>query len=350
MSEETIYDSNEVKQSLVNKGHNQNDGKNEVIPAVSSNKGKKKGLGAAGAAGIAGVAGVGLGVLTPKLVFPNSANDEDSEVVDEGGSSSFSGHLTGHDMDVATSVDDSMSFGEAFAAARQEVGPGGLFVWHGHTYGTYYGNEWNAMSPEDKEQYWADVFHTTAQLSHEAESQENNIEQGNNDNLSNEMNEVSEVNDSNEENGSITEPQPPTSPEEASSEPELLVIHEDDLVSSSDEDGDGSVDVVIATVNDNEVEDMIVDFDGDGQFDTLILDGDSENVVEINGLEIVPNDDSGLTHDEDLDSSVNDGCTIISDISDDNIIAENPDVDALASLTPDPDITIDNNMDMSDFA
>lgn len=350
MSEETIYDSNEVKQSPVNKGQDKNDGKNEVTPSVSSNKGKKKVFGTAGAAGIAGVAGVGLGVLTPKLVFPNSTDEEISEAGDEGGSSSFSGHLTGHDMDVATSVDDSMSFSEAFAAARQEVGPGGLFVWHGHTYGTYYANEWNAMSPEDKDQYWADVFHTTTQLSHEAESQENNIEQGNNDNLSNEMNEVSEANDSNEENGNITEPQPPTPPEEVSSEPELLVIHEDDLVSSSDEDGDGSVDVVIATVNENEVEDMIVDFDGDGQFDTLILDGDSENVVEINGLEVVPDDDSGLILDEGINSCEDDGCLINPDFPDDNVLAENPDVDALASLTPDPDITIDNNMDMSDFA
>lgn len=339
MSEETIFDPNEVKQSPIDNGQKQNvenNTKNETTQSLSSGKEKKKGLGAAGAASIAGAAGVGVGLLTPMLAFPNSS--EDLEVSDVSGSSSFSGHLTGHDMEMATSVDDSMSFNQAFAAARQEVGPGGLFVWHGHTYGTYYANEWNAMSPEDKEQYWADVFHTTAQLSHEAESQENNIEQGNNDDLSNEMNEVSEVNDSNEENGSITEPQP-------------LVIHEDDLVSSSDEDGDGSVDVVIATVNDNEVEDMIVDFDGDGQFDTLILDGDSENVVEINGLEIVPNDDTDLVVDDELNSDgVDYGSCDDTNASDDNVIAENPDVDDLASLAPDPEITIDNNMDMSDFA
>jgi len=67
-------------------------------------------------------------------------------------------------MAVATSVDDSMSFGQAFAAARTEVGPGGLFMWHGNTYGTYYKEEWDAMSAEDKEQYWTDVHHTTAHL------------------------------------------------------------------------------------------------------------------------------------------------------------------------------------------
>ena len=50
-------------------------------------------------------------------------------------------------------VSDSMSFGEAFAAARAEVGPGGVFYWHGGVYGTYYADEWNAMTAEDKQEY-----------------------------------------------------------------------------------------------------------------------------------------------------------------------------------------------------
>lgn len=54
------------------------------------------------------------------------------------------------EIDVADSVNDSMSFGEAFAAARAEVGPGGVFEWHGQTYNTYNAGEWNAMSDEQK--------------------------------------------------------------------------------------------------------------------------------------------------------------------------------------------------------
>ena len=50
-------------------------------------------------------------------------------------------------------VSDSMSFGEAFAAARAEVGPGGVFYWHGGVYGTYYANEWDAMTAEDKQEF-----------------------------------------------------------------------------------------------------------------------------------------------------------------------------------------------------
>lgn len=50
---------------------------------------------------------------------------------------------------VAT-VQDDMTFAEAFQSARAQVGPGGVFEWHGGVYGTYTADEWNAMSAEDK--------------------------------------------------------------------------------------------------------------------------------------------------------------------------------------------------------
>lgn len=46
-----------------------------------------------------------------------------------------------------------MSFGEAFAAARAEVGPGGVFIWHGGIYNTYTADEWNAMTPQQKHDF-----------------------------------------------------------------------------------------------------------------------------------------------------------------------------------------------------
>lgn len=44
-------------------------------------------------------------------------------------------------ISVATGVNDEMSFNEAFAAARSEVGAGGAFEWRGNVYGTYYAEE-----------------------------------------------------------------------------------------------------------------------------------------------------------------------------------------------------------------
>lgn len=59
---------------------------------------------------------------------------------------------------VAYDVSDNMTFDQAFAAARAEVGPGGVFSWHGGIYGTYYETEWDAMSDAQKIAY-ADSVH-----------------------------------------------------------------------------------------------------------------------------------------------------------------------------------------------
>lgn len=50
-------------------------------------------------------------------------------------------------------VDQNLSFGEAFAAARNEVGPGGVFRWHGGLYNTYTAQEWNSMSDGEHQQF-----------------------------------------------------------------------------------------------------------------------------------------------------------------------------------------------------
>lgn len=49
---------------------------------------------------------------------------------------------------VATSA-DGLSFRQAFDAARAEVGPGGVFRWHGNIYSTYTEEEWKAMSEQE---------------------------------------------------------------------------------------------------------------------------------------------------------------------------------------------------------
>lgn len=50
-------------------------------------------------------------------------------------------------------VSDGLSFAEAFNQARAEVGPGGVFYWHGGIYNTYTEAEWNAMSDEEKSDF-----------------------------------------------------------------------------------------------------------------------------------------------------------------------------------------------------
>ena len=54
-------------------------------------------------------------------------------------------------------VDDSMSFKDAFDMARNELGPGGLFHWRGNIFNTYTNDEWSAMSNEEKEEFAQEV-------------------------------------------------------------------------------------------------------------------------------------------------------------------------------------------------
>lgn len=56
-------------------------------------------------------------------------------------------------VDVAGKVTDSMSFDQAFGAARDEVGMGGVFSWHGHWYNTFDKEEWTGLSLEQRQEY-----------------------------------------------------------------------------------------------------------------------------------------------------------------------------------------------------
>lgn len=44
---------------------------------------------------------------------------------------------------------EELSFGEAFAAAREDLGPGETFEWHGNVYSTYTAEEWDAAHPSE---------------------------------------------------------------------------------------------------------------------------------------------------------------------------------------------------------
>ena len=57
------------------------------------------------------------------------------------------------DIDVAGKVTDTMSFEQAFGAAREEVGMGGVFSWHGRWYNTFEKEEWSGLSLEQRQEY-----------------------------------------------------------------------------------------------------------------------------------------------------------------------------------------------------
>ena len=99
---------------------------------------------------IGGVAGIMFGAGT---AYAASKLAEGDEPTAEGGHSKTGGgaHDVSLDSSDVADVKAGQSFSEAFADARAQVGPGGVFRWHDGVYGTYLKDEWDAMSPEEQQ-------------------------------------------------------------------------------------------------------------------------------------------------------------------------------------------------------
>lgn len=140
-NEETLYENNQVNPS------------NEVNGNGEQEQSKKDGS----VWRKAGV-GMGLGILlgsTTSFVTTSTLNSEPGKPVEpiEPISPVEQPEWTDGKVEIATSVNDEMSFSQAFGAARAEVGAGGAFEWRGNVYSTYTAEEWNGMSSEERETY-----------------------------------------------------------------------------------------------------------------------------------------------------------------------------------------------------
>jgi hypothetical protein len=67
------------------------------------------------------------------------------------------GTLLPKDVTVAQAVNSELSFTQAFAEAREDVGMGGLFVWNGNIYNTFLKEEWQGLSLQQRQDFLADV-------------------------------------------------------------------------------------------------------------------------------------------------------------------------------------------------
>lgn len=156
-------------------------------------------------------------------------------------------------------VNDDMSFAEAFAAAREDVGAGGVFVWHGGVYGTYTADEWNSMSHEDQLAFSSSFHyeeHSTLVAEHPILIESDPV--------------VSDPNDV----ALVVEDE----------EPEIMLV-------SQEYDEENDMHLAIITNGDDVA--MLADVDNDGTYDFLVSDFDGNG--EISNDEIIDISDSNLT-------------------------------------------------------
>lgn len=261
--EETIYNSNYGTRPVYptdNFGATEGEG---VEPKTGTPKLVK--IGAAGVAGLA-IGAVGFMTTSAALSADESidaivVDDEDEELgeVEEGGEVVAEvnvDELADGVIDFAASVNDDMSFSEAFSAARAEVGAGGAFVWHGNVYGTYTAQEWNSMSAADQQAFGSHF--NWNQIDGEHQQQGSEVVAPADDNVAVDNQDEAVVEAADETNDEI--PVDPVEPEV-----EIVGIVQDNTMGIGyvemrvdghetyfiDQDGDGTIDVIVSDVNDN---------------------------------------------------------------------------------------------------
>lgn len=257
----------------------------------------------------------GLGTMA-LLGHSKTANAVSSESYDEFGEGDEVIEIMA-DVALAQSVNDSMTFNEAFASARIELGAGGFFTWQGRSYNTYYADEWTEMSADQQDQFLASVEQNASYETHEYTSgisidqdAQNEIILGdvNNDgvvdiqgvDLNNDGNidiihvapeditviedeiEAVDATDSNQTEDTMIEDSPETVDSPHSSdlnvlEPAVGVADSDgnDVVDSIayDKDFDGNADTVIIDINEDGYGDVAaLDSDFDGDLDVVVID------------------------------------------------------------------------------
>jgi hypothetical protein len=168
-------------------------------------------------------------------------------------------------------VTDDMSFKDAFAVARADVGPGGTFTWHGKEYSTYTSEEWNSMSEGEQQEFIASSAHEEVAPT-AISQQEVDIEAIDNTD--------SEADDVSGDTAAVTGVATTT----ASTGFETGLLISDEYVP----DGQGgTLHVALFEVNGQTI--MRVDTDGDGSYDTQMTPDGDGNLVMSNeaGEEVV---------------------------------------------------------------
>jgi len=139
-------------------------------------------------------------------------------------------------IDVAGKVTDTMSFDQAFAAARDEVGMGGVFSWQGRWYNTLHKEEWESLSLDQRQEFLEHIMQEKLPVksTHQIQSQ------------------------------SVT-----TATQATDTEPTLVEGHlNGQRVMGLDFDHDGVIDTVVLEGNDGNVY-RVVDAQGDDGLDTI---------------------------------------------------------------------------------
>lgn len=158
------------------------------------------------------------------------------------------------------------NFSDAFAQARQQVGPGGVFEYNGNIYSTYIAEEWDAMTPQERAEYQGKIFDYVPKV--ETSSSAASAPEAN-------ANPTTA-----EEPTIVAEPQP----EEISANPELISDEPVDseirvLGVEAVQNEDGQI-MNVALLECEGDQALLVDVDNNGTIDVLIHDDNGDGQIQ----------------------------------------------------------------------
>ena len=199
--------------------------------------------------GVPGILIGSAGTLAVEEAMAQPVNPEETEEINDTPEETV-------EVQVAHNVTNDMSFSEAFAAARAEVGPGGAFVWHGNVYGTYRGDdpEWQEMSAEDRAAHSQLIMSQVHREPYEPTENEPEIT----------------LNPNEPQDTTVSEPEP----EDTDGEVDVHIVGVG-LVET--EDGD-YIEVAHGDVNGQAA--VFADSDGDGEVDTVLIDENGDGNID----------------------------------------------------------------------
>lgn len=186
----------------------------------------------------------------------------------------------------AVSIDDGMDFETAFAQAREEVGMGGFFNWNDNSYSTYTMEEWNNMSPDNQQAFFAEVSSKT-QLNVDDWTVEENSSmldsQITEDNIHDEDQDFDTIDPSEIEIEESDDAQSDLQvASDQNSDVETITIVPPTTYGSADINSDNIVDaIVIDTNNDGKADLLALDEDFDGTFESFMINEDGDEDLDV---------------------------------------------------------------------
>lgn len=206
----------------------------ENIEAEKKDNLQKRLMALGGAIFAGGATGVGLAAI---LGHDSTTNEEEVfQIIDE---------------------DDDKSFDEAFQDAREQLGAGAAFRWHGGVYSTFTEEEWNNMSPEEREAYNQKVEPLMTDEDHNANNYQHQA--------------APVAHQEQERPAQPTRPEPPTPKNN-----DEIKIEEEEVTELNGQK------VIVASGTHNGKPMVMIDIDRDGTYDVIVEDQNNDGSITEN--------------------------------------------------------------------